>query len=278
MRGVLMVLMLSAMTAAARDAVVFFAAHPDDTEGFAATAFLLKEKYDVRVVDFTCGERGCGEENYLNGWTKAKRMAEEKSALALLDAEPFYVGEIDGEACATPRAVSEMIRFLKELKPKAVFTHWPVDLHRDHRQCAIAAMQAVQSIDFKPELYFFEVLMEQTRNWNPLYSVDVTRTMGLKQALLRKYESQNKDDELVRHKTRQAALRGSERRPAVKYAETFTTLDGRRIEGGVLESLPETASLRANADGSLTVTLPRDDLSVYTLVRIGPADAITRRD
>lgn len=37
-------------------------------------------------------------------------------------------------------------------------------------------------------------------------------------------------------------------------------------------------SSQANADGSLTVTLPRDLLSVYTLIRIGPADAITRRN
>lgn len=234
-------LVLSALAGPARETVLFFAAHPDDTEGFAATAFLLKEKYDIRVVDFTGGERGCGEAKYLNGWTKAKRMQEEKNALALLGTEPFFVGEIDGEACATPRAITAMTRLLKEIRPRAVFTHWPVDAHPDHRNCAIAAIKAVQNLEKVPEFYFFEVLMDQTLNWHPLYLVDVSSTISLKQELLRKYECQNEGDTLVQEKTRQAALRGKERRPSSTFAETFTTFDGNRIRNGVLEGLKETA-------------------------------------
>lgn len=232
---------LAATTTAAKDMVVFLGGHPDDTEGFAATAFLLKEKYDVRVVDYTGGERGCGEVKYLNGWTKQKRMEEEKAALAMLGTEPLYVGEIDGESRVTPQTVTTIQRLLIELKPKAVFTHWPVDTHLDHRHCAAATIQAVQCLDVKPELYFYEVLTKQTLNWNPLYSVDVTATMARKQELLRKYTCQNRNDALTVHKTEQAELRGSDRVPVAKYAETFTTFDGKRIEDGVLEALKETA-------------------------------------
>ena len=39
----------------AKEAVVFVGAHPDDSEGFAATAFLLKDRYDIHVVDLTRG-------------------------------------------------------------------------------------------------------------------------------------------------------------------------------------------------------------------------------
>ena len=237
-------LVLTSVLAFARDSVVFFAAHPDDTEGFAATAFLLKETYDVYVVDFTGGERGCGEVKYLSGWTKAKRAEEEKAALAMLGTEPLYVGEVDGEACATPRAIQTMVRLLREIKPKAVFTHWPVDAHADHRSCAIAAIQAARSVDPRPELYFFEVLIAQTHNWHPIYSVDVSSTMSLKQDLLRKYACQNENDELVQVKTRQAALRGSQRVPAAAYAETFTTFDGKPLPQGVLAELKQTAVVR----------------------------------
>ena len=228
-----------------KDSVVFLGGHPDDTEGFAATAFLLKDKYDIHVVDYTGGERGCGEVKYLNGWTKQTRLEEECAALAMLDTEPLYIGEVDAESGVSQRTITTIWRLLTELKPKAVFTHWPVDMHLDHRHCAVATMQAVQLLDCKPELYFFEVLTNQTCNWNALYSVDVTKTMAKKRELLRKYRCQNSADALVRHKTEQAAMRGQERLPQVDYAETFTTLDGKRIENGVLEQLTETAILNA---------------------------------
>ena len=235
---------LFATCAFARESVVFFSAHPDDTEGFAATAFLLKEKYDIYVADFTGGERGCGMVKFLSGWTMAKRLDEEKAALALLGAEPLYIGEVNGESCATPRAILRMTRLLKEIRPKAVFTHWPIDTHDDHRNCAIAVMKAVENLQSAPEFYFFEVLRCQTMNWHPLYSVDVTSTIEKKKELLRKYECQNAGDSLVKEKVSQAACRGGQRVPAVAFAETFTSLSGRRIEGGVLESLAETALVR----------------------------------
>ena len=227
-----------------RESVVFVAAHPDDTEGFAATAFLLKEKYDLYVVDFTGGERGCGEVKYLSGWTKAKRAQEEKEALAMLGTEPLFVGEIDGEACATPRAIATLTRFLRQVRPRAVFTHWPVDEHPDHRNCSIATIAAVEQSGNRPEFYFYEVLLDQTRNWHPIYSVDVSSTMKLKQELLAKYECQNPDNALVKEKTAQAAIRGKTRVPAVPYAETFATFDGRPLPGGVLAGLKECVPCR----------------------------------
>ena len=226
-----------------RASVVFVGAHPDDTEGFAATAFLLRERYDLHVVDFTGGERGCGEEKFRSGWTKAKRLAEENAACAFLGAKVHWIGEVDGEACATPRTVERIGELLRTLKPKAVFTHWPVDGHPDHMHCATAVQTAVLRMKERPELYFFEVIPGETANWHPLYSVDVTATMDRKTEMMRMYECQNENDWLAKEKIDQATRRGRERVPSCRYAETFTTYDGLPIAGGVLEGLVETVKL-----------------------------------
>ena len=42
----------------------------------------------------------------------------------------------------------------------------------------------------------------------------------------------------------QAKERGAERVPAVEYAETFTTFDGKPIKDNVIESLPETVTAK----------------------------------
>ena len=43
-----------------KESIVFIDAHPDDAEGFGATAFLLRDKFDLHVVDLTHGELGLG--------------------------------------------------------------------------------------------------------------------------------------------------------------------------------------------------------------------------
>ena len=48
------------LAASAKEAVIFVGAHPDDSEGYAATAFLLRDTYDIHVVDLTRGELGLG--------------------------------------------------------------------------------------------------------------------------------------------------------------------------------------------------------------------------
>lgn len=224
---------------AGKPSVVFFGAHPDDTEGYAGLAFLLAPDYEIHIVDLTRGERGLGEAGCRDGSTAARRTEEERTACALLDARLHFLGEIDGEACAGKSAAEGLAKILGDVKPVAVFTHWPLDAHADHMQCAALMANAIRLTGVKPEQYFYEVLFSQTRNWNPLYSVDVTSVMSNKVELLRKYVCQNPDDSIVREKLAQAEQRGRERVPQVKYAETFTTFDGKPWPG-ILEKLPQT--------------------------------------
>lgn len=229
-----------ASAAGAKESVFFIGAHPDDTEGYAATAFLLKEKYDVHVVDLTRGELGLGMAGLKDGSTAKRRMAEEAKACTLLGATPHFLDEVDGFACAGEKSVDRLAGLFKQHRPKAVFTHWPVDEHVDHVQCWAVVANALRKSGLEPERYFFEVLMSQTRNFRPIYRVDVSRTIDDKARMLRCYACQNVNDGLVKEKLAQAALRGRETFPPVAAAEVFTTFDGRPIAGGVLEGLPET--------------------------------------
>ena len=237
--GVVMGMLAVFGSAYAKDSVFFVGAHPDDSEGYAATAFLLREKYDLHVIDLTRGELGLGEKGLKDGTTAKKRMAEEQAACAYLGATPHFLSEIDGFACAGQPSVDELVRLLRQYRPKAVFTHWPLDRHSDHVQTAAVVFHALDVVrkELQPEFYFFEVSLNQTKNWHPIYGVDVASTIGDKLTMLRKYECQNGEDGLALANQRRAALRGRLREPSCPFAETFTTYDGKPIRGGVLESL-----------------------------------------
>ena len=235
---------LTAMGGTAKPAIVFVGAHPDDSEGFAGTAFLLAGKYDLHVVDLTRGERGLGSVGLLDGSTGRIREAEERAACAYLGATPHFLCETNGSCHASAAAAEMLLGLLKELKPVAIFSHWPVDWHADHVQAAATVSFAYDTLARarwremkKPELYFYEVVPGETEQFPPLYRVDVTPTMERKVEMLRLYACQNKDDSLVKRKLRQAEGRGAECSPPVKYAEVFTTFDGRPIRGGVLERI-----------------------------------------
>ena len=225
-----------------RESIVFVGAHPDDTEGFAATAFLLRENYDLHVVDLTRGELGLGAKGRDDGSTAKIRMAEEAKACALLGAQCHFLDEVDGTAYASEKSVNRLAELFRALKPRAVFTHWPIDEHIDHVQCWAVVTHALHraKLAVAPERYFFEVLLSQTRNFTPVYRVDVTRTIGDKAKLLRCYVCQNANDELAREKLEQAAFRGREMNPPVAASEVFTTFDGKPIPNGVLARLSET--------------------------------------
>ncbi|MDD4018100.1 MAG: PIG-L family deacetylase [Kiritimatiellae bacterium] len=235
-----------------REHVFFVGAHPDDSEGFAGTAFLLKDKYQIHFVDLTRGENGLGLQGRLDGSTAKIRVAEETEACKLLGAMPHFLCEINGDCHASAKAAAEFEALMLQYRPRAVFTHWPVDRHSDHVQCAAVVLAVYgklfkeKSLWWDPEHYFFEVLPGQTLQYPPLYSVDLTKTMDCKVELLRKYDSQNKGDWLVKAKLDLAQKRGVQRSPTVKYAETFSTWNGKRIVGGVLESLAETALMDNN--------------------------------
>lgn len=184
-----------------KDRVVIVSAHPDDLGGQMGLALLLGEKCELHVVDYTHGERGCGEEKFRSGWTKKTRTAEEESVCAALGAKLWWLDEIDGEAMAGRETCERLADIFKRLQPRALILHWPVDSHNDHVMSAAAALRAKQLAGISPEIYFHEQ-GQQSRGFVPVYFVPVTSVADRKAELIRKYACQHGD----RMAERKAAL------------------------------------------------------------------------
>ena len=222
-----------------RETVLFVCAHPDDLEGCLGLALLMRKKYAVQVVDFTRGEGGCGEAGYRDGSTAVKRIAEERSVCKALGCDPVFLSQINfkGRAYAEPYVTSELEGIIVSRRPKAVFTHWPVDVHPDHVQCSAAVQHALYNVGrdhgFSCELYFFEEPEWQTMNFHPQYYVDVSSVFPEVMELIALYACQNGSRIAEKKKARNAAHGRSAARP-VAFAEPYATFSGKLLPGGVL--------------------------------------------
>ena len=113
-------------------------AHPDDLPGCAGTAFLLRDRFELHVIDFTHGELG--------GGGAAGRTKEEERACALLGAHLHWLSNIDGSAFASKEACAELEAVLADIRPRAVITHWPRD--RATSRCIFSEIMSANGSDF----------------------------------------------------------------------------------------------------------------------------------
>jgi LmbE family N-acetylglucosaminyl deacetylase len=147
------------------------------------------------------------------------RVAEAGRACEILKARPLFAGQIDGDA-VVDRAHYEAFRQLLEAElPDAVFTHWPIDNHADHRAISMLTYDAWLRMDRRFALYFYEVSNgEDTVQFAPTQYVDVTSTEPRKRRACFAHASQapEKFYALQEQVTR---LRGLER--GCRHAEGF---------------------------------------------------------
>ena len=193
--------------ASARDRVVIVPAHPDDLIAALGFCHLARDVFEVHVVDLTHGERGCGAEKFKNGWTKAKRTAEEQAVCDSVGAKLHWLDEIDGEAYARKETCEKLAALLKELRPRAVIAHWPVDVHTDHVMAGAAAQRAIFLAGIRPEIYFMEQTY-QSKRFVPDILVDITPVYEKVWASLRLYECQYRDGEIERRRKESADFYG----------------------------------------------------------------------
>ena len=190
--------LMFAADAAEKEKVLFVCAHPDDLIASIGTCLLMKDRFEIHVCDFTHGEFGLGRKGFEDGTTKATRTKEEETVCAELGAKLHWLDEIDGSAHATPETCKRLAALIGELKPRAVFGHWPIDCHADHVMAAAALQKAAILAGFRGEYYFFEEGM-QAKGFTPTYYVDVTRVMDEKRRIVRLYACQNRNDSLVKY-------------------------------------------------------------------------------
>ena len=195
-----------------KETIAIAGGHPDDLVGSLGLALLLKDRFDLHVLDFTRGEVGWYGHNKEE--TARVRTAEEQSVCAELGATPHFLGEVDGDAYANREVVARTAALLRELGPRAIIMHWPLDSHMDHVMSTAATLKAVWTThpdprkDF-PEIYFFEET-SQSLYFHPVFYVDITPVWERKVELMRKYACQNSGDGIVRNKTEDALFRGNQ--------------------------------------------------------------------
>jgi N-acetylglucosamine malate deacetylase 1 len=181
-------------------------AHPDDAEAWNAGALkLLKDKgYKIVIATMTGGDLGGCKMDMKE--TARVRYEEAKKAAAVLDAEYYTLGGVDGFLFDTKELRLKVISLIRKVKAGIVFTHLPSDYHSDHRTTAniVEAAAMVSSldtipvdekpVDITPLLYHTSPLTLSdplgSQIAPPHFFVDVTSVMETKRKMLGYHISQ----------------------------------------------------------------------------------------
>lgn len=200
--------------------IVVVGAHPDDPETMCGGAMILYSNlgHEVVSVYLTKGEAGIEGKSYEES---AKiRTAEAQTACDILKVRPEFIGQIDGNCEITKERYSQIIDFLKREAPDIIFTHWPIDTHRDHRICSILVYDAWLFLKQKSAFYYCEVMSgEQTQNFSPTDYIDITGVIKQKHKACFAHASQKIEETYSNHHGKMEMFRGMEF--GCNYAEAF---------------------------------------------------------
>ena len=172
--------------------IVVVGGHPDDPEsGCGGTiAKLTNLGHEVTLMYFTTGEEGIEGKTWEEAAAIRKKEAIE--ACKVLNAKPLFVGQIDGESVLGNPQMADFEKLLYAEKPDIVFTHWPVDSHKDHQLASVLTIQSWLESKDPLALYFYEVCIgEQSFLFHPTDYVDITETQEQKRKALYCHVSQD---------------------------------------------------------------------------------------
>jgi len=207
--------------------IVCVGGHPDDPEsGCGGTIAKFSELgHDVTVIYLTRGEAGINGKSH----DEAARIRTQEAVAAckILNAKAVFAGEIDGDGIVNNDWLTRIQQLIATEKPDIVFTHWPIDSHKDHQAASILVIQTWMRSSEKFELYFFEVCAgEQTMVFHPTDYVDISGTQEQKRKAVFCHLSQDPDSIYSCGHASMEDFRGREM--GVKAAEAFVHMTGRK--------------------------------------------------
>ena len=124
----------------------------------------------------------------------AVRVKEAEKACEILWARPVFAGQIDGHSIVDAEHYAQFRRLLKAEKPDAVFTHWPIDNHADHRAMSMLVYDAWLQLGRAFALFYYEVSTgEDTVQFAPTHYVDISKTEPRKRLGCYAHASQSPD-------------------------------------------------------------------------------------
>jgi LmbE family N-acetylglucosaminyl deacetylase len=198
------------------------AAHPDDSEfGAAGTAHLwTKEGWEFYYLICTDGSKGSEDPNMTAEKLVPMRREEQRAAAKVIGVkEVFFLDNVDGELQYTPEFLRDVVRYIRRLKPHAVFSHDPNQIvrnmfinHPDHRAAGTVTLDAVYPIARNrpsfPELIgeglepfsVKEVYLWTASDVN--FEVDISDVLETKFEALRQHKSQIEDFEEMSQRVR----------------------------------------------------------------------------
>jgi LmbE family N-acetylglucosaminyl deacetylase len=179
---------------------VVFGAHADDeVVGMGGTiAKLARSGNDVFVVIYTKGEEGYADKRLKDKISEMRHKEIERVKGILGVKEYELLGKQDMGLANDKDTFKETIGLIRKYKPDAVFTHYKVDRHRDHRAASSLVTEAFwQSMEpvamdlgnpWKSRaLYYYEEVYPFKF---PSHIVDITETFDAKIEAMKTYTSQ----------------------------------------------------------------------------------------
>lgn len=209
--------------------IVCVGGHPDDPEsGCGGTLAKLRNAgHEVTIIYLTTGEAGIPGKSHEE--SASIRRQEAINACKILDAKPVFAGQIDGDTICNNEWVTNIQKLITGENPDIVFTHWPLDAHKDHQVASLLTIQTwLRQHQFS--LYFFEVCAgEQTLIFHPSDYVDITDTREQKKKAVYCHVSQDPPGIYDCGHAAMEDFRGREL--GVKAAEGFVRMTG-KLQGG----------------------------------------------
>jgi N-acetylglucosamine malate deacetylase 1 len=124
----------------------------------------------------------------------ASRVAEAKKACQILGAKPMYAGQFNSQAIVDAPHYEAFRKIVEAENPDAVFTHWPIDNHADHRAISMLAYDAWLKLKKRFAFYYYEVSSgEDTVQFAPTHYVDIAKTEPRKRQACYAHSSQTPD-------------------------------------------------------------------------------------
>jgi LmbE family N-acetylglucosaminyl deacetylase len=196
--------------------------HPGDPE-FGCGGTLAKYSdagHSVTILYLTRGEGWAGDPALSADQAAAIRTKEAQTSCKILNAQPLFAGQIDGNTEFNKKRSEEMNQLILSVNPDIVFTQWPIDTHPDHQVTACLTFSAWIKSGQKFDLYYYEVdTGSDTYGFAPTDYVDITEVRDRKKAAMWAHVSQGPETIYEKDFSKMEGFRGLE--AGVEAAEAF---------------------------------------------------------
>jgi len=205
--------------------IIIFCAHSDDELiGVGGTILKYSEKYNIIKIIFSSGELSSPhlhERHIIGDRIKETEKISKKAGIK----ENIYFHLMDqklNKFSNDEGIINKTKEVIKKYKPVKIFTLTSVDLHPDHRAVNKMTMNALKELNYKGEVYGYEV-------WNiiklnePIIYEDITHFIKKKMQLIKEFKSQWLYIYILFIPTYFGAFMNG-RKIKVKYAERFFKL------------------------------------------------------